>query len=79
MRHQRFYYLEGPAAIVVVAEIWLPSFHQRLEQELKAYLGVSGLSLMVNGHMALELMIQAMGFPEGAEVITTPFTFISTI
>ena len=33
---------------------------------------------MVNGHLALELTIQAMGFPEGAEVITTPFTFIST-
>ena len=33
---------------------------------------------MVNGHMALELTIQAMKFPEGAEVITTPFTFIST-
>ena len=33
---------------------------------------------MVNGHMALELTIQAMGFPEGSEIITTPFTFIST-
>lgn len=33
---------------------------------------------MVNGHMALELTIQAFGFPEGSEVITTPFTFIST-
>ena len=33
---------------------------------------------MVNGHMALELAIQAFDFPEGAEVITTPFTFIST-
>lgn len=33
---------------------------------------------MVNGHMALELAIQAMNFPEGGEVITTPFTFIST-
>jgi dTDP-4-amino-4,6-dideoxygalactose transaminase len=33
---------------------------------------------MVNGHMALELAIQSFDFPEGAEVITTPFTFIST-
>ncbi len=33
---------------------------------------------MVNGHMALEMAIQAFKFPEGAEVITTPFTFIST-
>lgn len=53
-------------------------YHQQLEKELKEYLDVPGLSLMVNGHMALELAIQAFDFPEGAEVITTPFTFIST-
>ena len=60
---------------------WLTNmgkYHQELEERLKTYLRVQELSLMVNGHMALELMIQAMGFPEGAEVITTPFTFIST-
>lgn len=60
---------------------WLTNmgvYHQQLEKELKDYLGVPELSLMVNGHMALELTIQAFGFPEGAEVITTPFTFIST-
>ena len=60
---------------------WLTNmgvYHQQLEKELKAYLDVPDLSLMVNGHMALELAIQMMGFPEGAEVITTPFTFIST-
>lgn len=53
-------------------------YHQELEVKLKEYLQVSELSLMVNGHMALELAIQAFGFPDGAEVITTPFTFIST-
>ena len=53
-------------------------YHQQLEKNLKKYLDVSDLSLMVNGHMALELAIQAFGFPEGSEVITTPFTFIST-
>ncbi len=60
---------------------WLTNmgiYHRRLEEELKEYLGVPQLSLMVNGHMALELVIQAFGFPEGSEVITTPFTFIST-
>lgn len=54
------------------------TYHRQLEKELKEYLDVPGLSLMVNGHMALELAIQAFDFPEGAEVITTPFTFIST-
>lgn len=53
-------------------------FHQRLEEKLKEYLDISNVSLTVNGHMALELVLQAMGFPEGAEIITTPFTFIST-
>jgi dTDP-4-amino-4,6-dideoxygalactose transaminase len=60
---------------------WLTNmgtYHQQLEKNLKAYLGVSGLSLMVNGHMSLELAIQMFDFPKGAEIITTPFTFIST-
>lgn len=60
---------------------WLTNmgaYHNELEDKLKKYLDVPYLSLMVNGHMALELVIQAMDFPEGAEVITTPFTFIST-
>lgn len=53
-------------------------YHKELEEKLREYLEVPELSLMVNGHMALELAIQSFGFPEGAEVITTPFTFIST-
>ena len=53
-------------------------YHKQLEEKLREYLNVPGLSLMVNGHMALEMTLQAFGFPEGAEVITTPFTFIST-
>lgn len=60
---------------------WLTNmgvYHSELEEKLKDYLDVPKLSLMVNGHMALEMAIQAFGFPEGGEVITTPFTFIST-
>ena len=53
-------------------------YHKELEAQLKTYLKVPQISLMVNGHMALEMANQAMDFPEGAEVITTPFTFIST-
>lgn len=60
---------------------WLTNmgkYHKKLEDELKQYLKVDDISLMVNGHMALEMAIQAFEFPEGSEVITTPFTFIST-
>lgn len=53
-------------------------FHKRLEDELKKYLKLDNISLFVNGHMALEMVMKAMNFPEGGEVITTPFTFIST-
>lgn len=53
-------------------------YHQKLEDNLKKYLDVPECSLMVNGHMALELALQSFGFPENSEVITTPFTFIST-
>jgi len=60
---------------------WLTNvgvYHRELESKLKEYLDVPEVSLMVNGHMALEMAIQAFDFPDGAEVITTPFTFIST-
>lgn len=53
-------------------------YHCELEDRLKEYLDVPQLSLMVNGHMALELVIQAFCFPKDAEIITTPFTFVST-
>ncbi len=50
--------------------------HNELEKRLREYMGVKNVSLMVNGHLALELVIQAMGL--SGEVITTPFTFAST-
>lgn len=52
------------------------TYHKKLEHELIHYLGVDNISLFCNGHMALELAIQALGLT--GEVITTPFTFIST-
>ena len=60
---------------------WLTNmgkYHQELEQKLREYLDVPDISLMVNGHMALEMTLQVMDFPEGGEVITTPFTCAST-
>ena len=52
--------------------------HNKLENKLLEYLKVNNLSLLVNGHMALEMALTAMKLPKGGEVITTPFTFIST-
>ena len=58
---------------------WLTNFganHEKLREELINYMQVENVSLFVNGHSALELCLQAMEL-EG-EVITTPFTFVST-
>ena len=60
---------------------WLTNMgpkHQAFEAALKACLGVENIELVTNGHMALELTLQAMDLPQGSEVITTPFTFAST-
>ena len=58
---------------------WLTNMgekHNRLEAELQKYLKVPNVSLFTNGHMALELGLQALNL--SGEVITTPFTFAST-
>lgn len=58
---------------------WLTNMgvkHQKLQAELKDYLDVENVDLLTNGHMALELSMQALNLR--GEVITTPFTFAST-
>lgn len=51
--------------------------HQQLQKELEALLQ-GPLTLFANGHLALEGMLEAMDLPRGGEVITSPFTFVST-
>ncbi len=58
---------------------WLTNMgvkHQELQRNLIEYMDVDGLELLVNGHFALEISLQALNL--SGEVITTPFTFIST-
>lgn len=58
---------------------WLTNMgkkHIRLQKELTKYLKVEYIDLFTNGHMSLELSMQAMNLH--GEVITTPFTFAST-
>lgn len=58
---------------------WLTNMgpeHQKLQKQLEEYLNVKHITLFSNGHMALYSAIKALDL-EG-EVITTPFTFIST-
>lgn len=58
---------------------WLTNMgpkHRQLQSELCDYMGVENIELFTNGHMAIELVLQALNLQ--GEVITTPFTFAST-
>ncbi|MDQ0227129.1 DegT/DnrJ/EryC1/StrS family aminotransferase [Metabacillus niabensis] len=58
---------------------WLTNMgakHTKLEKELSTYLDTPHVSLFTNGHLALEIAIEA--FKLTGEVITTPFSFAST-
>ena len=60
---------------------WLTNngpIHNKLEGEIEKYLDVENATLFTNGHLSLENALKVLDLPEGGEVITTPFTFIST-
>jgi len=60
---------------------WLTNMgvkHKQLQAQLEAYLETPHVTLFANGHLALEMLLAAMNFPRGSEIITTPFTFAST-
>ncbi len=60
---------------------WLTNngiLHNELTEKIKEYLKIDNITLFTNGHLSLEMGLQLMNFPRGSEVITTPFTFVST-
>lgn len=59
--------------------VWLTNMgskHTELQKQLSEYFQVPDISLFCNGHMALELTLQA--FQLQGQVITTPYSFAST-
>ena len=60
---------------------WLTNMgtkHERFQKELEKFCRVPHIALYTNGHLALENIITAMNLKKGGEIITTPFTFVST-
>ena len=58
---------------------WLTNMgpkHKQLQAKLRDFMGVENIDLFTNGHMAIELILQAMNLQ--GEVIITPFIFVST-
>lgn len=49
-----------------------------LSKKLEKYLGIENIELVTNGTIAIQLAIEALGIRDG-EIITTPFTFVSTM
>ncbi len=69
-----------------IRELWdthwltnMGSKHRQLQEKLELFLDCPHVTLYTNGHLALENAIAALNLPKGGEVITTPFTFASTI
>lgn len=67
----------------LIRQIWetkiltnMGPMHEKLVVELERYLKIQHLTLFTNGHLALDCAIRAMDLK--GEVITTPFTFVST-
>ena len=52
--------------------------HEAFRAALESFLEVPYAVPFTNGHLALEAALAALDLPAGAEVITTPFTFVST-
>lgn len=52
--------------------------HEAFREALRRYLGIPHAVLFTNGHLALEAALAAFRLPAGAEVITTPLSFVST-
>ena len=50
--------------------------HNKLKHQLEEFMGVENVELFTNGHQALLAAYRALGLK--GEVITTPFTFVST-
>lgn len=51
---------------------------KQLEASLKDKLSVGDIVVFANGHLALDSALRIYDFPVGSEVITTPYTFVST-
>lgn len=52
---------------------------KQLQASLKDKLSAEDIVVFANGHLALDSAFRVFDFPDGSEVITTPYTFVSTI
>lgn len=51
---------------------------RQFRDELKSYTNCQNVDLFVNGHSAMFIALTALELPKDGEVLTSPFTFVST-
>jgi perosamine synthetase len=74
----------GPREEELVLEVlrsgWLSlgPMGERFERELAAWLGVEDAVMVSSGTTALHLGVRALGWGEGDEVLTSPFSFVAS-
>ena len=51
---------------------------RHFREELSKYMKCPNVELFVNGHSSILIALKALDFPQGGEVLTSPFTFVST-
>ena len=49
-----------------------------LEEKIRQKYNIPNISIVVNGTVALQMAIRALNLPKGGNIITTPFTWISS-
>ncbi|MBX7093210.1 MAG: DegT/DnrJ/EryC1/StrS family aminotransferase [Flavobacteriales bacterium] len=49
-----------------------------LESRLSSYLNVSGLQIVSNGTIAIQIAMRALGIENGGKVLTTPYSYVAT-
>lgn len=66
--------------VKVLRSDWITSGPKikEFEDAICSYIGCKHCVVVNSGTSALDIAVQALGLPEGSEVITTPFTFAAT-
>jgi len=72
--------VDAAAAVLKSGKVnyWTGTVGRSFEKEFAAYFGVKHAIAMANGTLTLQACLRALGVGRGADVITTPRTFIGT-
>lgn len=71
--------IDSVVKVLKDGNLFAGSLHSKFEQKLSHYLGVKYVCAVSSGTAGLHLAIKSIGIKKGDEVITSPFSFISSV